>query len=89
MSNLTAALVGKYVHFARLDDDGHQLLHQGRIIGARDDLLLVAFSLTADGGPPVQGLMSLTELHEAHALIYESAEEAHDGLDRFEEYVND
>ncbi|QZH63803.1 hypothetical protein [Mycolicibacterium farcinogenes] len=85
MSALTDALAGRYVQFTRTGDTGLELQHQGRIIAADGELALIELVLTADGGPPVQGLVHLDEL--VGAFLYESAEQMNDGLDRFEEYA--
>ncbi|PVA58087.1 hypothetical protein DDJ72_04120 [Mycobacteroides abscessus] len=85
MSALTDALAGRYVQFTRNGDAGLELRHQGRIIAADGDLALIELELTADGGPPVQGLVRVDEL--IGAFLYKTAEQMHDGLDRFEEYA--
>ncbi|NOR04450.1 hypothetical protein HGK72_30885 [Mycolicibacterium fortuitum] len=84
MSGLADALVGRYVHFHRQGSAGLELLHQGRIAAAEDDLLLIEVDIAADGGPPVQGLVRLAELCDEGVFLYETAEQMHAGYERFD-----
>lgn len=85
MSGLADAIVGRYVHFTQQSrDDGLKLRHQGRIVAAEGDLALIEMTVTADGGPPVQGLVRLAELCDEGVFLYETAEQMHAGYERFD-----
>ncbi|MGV9797397.1 hypothetical protein ACWDTP_04990 [Mycobacterium sp. NPDC003449] len=83
MSALSDALTGRFVHFTRSGEHGFELRHQGQIIAADDRLVLIDFSVIADDGPRMQGLVSVDELYAAGAFLYETAEEMFDGYERF------
>lgn len=83
MTSLSVALVGRYVHFTRTSEEGLELQHQGRIIAADERLALIHFDMLADGGPPMQGLVTPAELHTRGAFLYQTAEQMHAGYERF------
>lgn len=86
MSALTDALVGKFVHVPRAEDDGQlRLLHQGRILAADDTYVLLDLDVVGDGGPRVAGLVPIAELAERGAFFYDTAEDMHRGYERFSE----